>query len=215
MQALAGFAGAAAIYFAARKGAGSFDLWLEQRKAERAMEAGEKILTVVYAMKDAFASIRSPGHFAYELEAAETKLRESMKDFSVQPSGKQARLKTAQVILTRANSHSELWKELSDSLPLARAYFGKDLDENLRNIFKARADVIVAAQMYPDVDSESSAELVERFEAAIWDGWAEARKKPDPIRQRVDEAIALTEKAILPILSNPSRRDEHPVPAKS
>lgn len=78
LQAIAGFASAAAIIYAARKGLNTFAQWRRQRQADRQIAVAERVLTLVYRAKDAFRAIRSPAVFSGELSQAEESLEQTI-----------------------------------------------------------------------------------------------------------------------------------------
>jgi hypothetical protein len=199
MQAWAGFAGAAAVVFAALKGTASFEEWLRQRQMERRLDAGDKTLRAIYQIKDAFVAIRNPMLPSGELGLAESKLRESLKGFDALTSDEQSRYRIGQVGLERILRYGGLWQDLSDCLPLARTCFGSELDEKLRDILKARYRVFTSAQLYSKIDRTQSAALVENIEATIW--WVDGQDEPNPIALQLESAISFAEAGILPFLS--------------
>jgi hypothetical protein len=202
MQAFAGFAGAGAVVYAAARGSNSFDSWLKQRIRERKIAVGERVLTAVYKAKDAFPSIRNAGHFGYELSAAQKKLEESYDNYHLESQGKQQRLKTAQVILDRIARYNEVWTELYECLPIARALFGIPLEEAIREILKQRNKLSVSAQVYPDADPQSDKNFYDRIQADVWDGWADALGRKDEIGTAVLAAVESADAIVLPTLSD-------------
>ncbi|MEZ5971821.1 MAG: hypothetical protein R3C31_08465 [Hyphomonadaceae bacterium] len=201
MQAYAGFAGASAVVYAAARGGSSFDSWLRQKIRERKMAIGERVLTAVYKAKDAFPAIRSALHFGQELAAAEKKLEETYENYNLETNGKKQKLKTAQVIFDRMSSYTDTWKELYECLPIARAMFGAPLEEAIRDILKQRHHLSVSAQMYPDTDPHSDKDFYQSINADIWEGTAQAYKKPDNITTGVASAVERAEAIVLPALS--------------
>lgn len=201
MQAFAGFAGAGAVVYAAARGSNSFDSWLKQRIRERKIAVGERVLTAVYKAKDAFPSIRNAGQFGFELSAAQKKLEETYEGYQLESQGKQKRLQTAQVIYDRIGKYAEVWTELYECLPIARALFSRDLEDALREILKQRNNLGVSAQLYPDADPQADKGFYDRIQADVWEGWAGALGRKDEIGSAASAAVETAEKIVLPSLS--------------
>ena len=108
MQAWAGIAGAGAVFYAAHRGAASFEQWLKQRQTERKIAAAERIMTFVYKAKRTFEAIRNAGSFGYESDAAEKRLKESYPDFEHEEAGKKQRMVAAQIVYDRLNAAKEV-----------------------------------------------------------------------------------------------------------
>jgi len=199
MQAWAGFAGAGAVVWVARLGASSFELWLKQQQTQRKISAGERILTVVYRAKDAIDAMRSPMQIGHEISAAEKRLLQSYEGFDHLSDAQKRKVTTAQVVLDRANAHNEIWAELFACLPLARAFFGKEMDENIRQIWKQRARVLVSSESAVDVPDDH--EFLTQCKDDIWEGWAEAGGRPDRVAKALADAVGVAESRILPVIS--------------
>jgi len=199
MQAWAGFAGAGAVVWAARLGTSSFEHWLKQRQTERKIAAGERILSIVYRLKDAMDAIRSPMQSGHELHAAERKVEKSYEGFSSLGETEKKRIVAAQVILDRVNAQSDLWKELFECLPLARAFYGKAMDENLREVWRQRARVLVASEAA--IETPDDHEFLTQCKDDMWDGWAKAAGRVDRVGDALSRVLAEAEARILPVLS--------------
>lgn len=200
MQAFAGFAAAAAVVYAAHRGSSSFDQWLRQKQTERKIAAGERILTIAYKAKDAFPAIRSPLHSAYELAAAEEKLK-THPEYAQKTKEHQGRLQAAQVIFDRMNSHSTVWQETFECLPVARAFYGPQMEEQLLAILRTRRSLEVSAQMYPS-HGERSDEFSGKLSRDLWAGLSQADDKPDEIANKIGAAVEYCETHILPVITN-------------
>lgn len=205
MQAWAGFAGAGAVIWATYRGGDTFERWLKQSQTERKIAAGEKILTAVYKAKEAFPHIRSALHEAHELSAAEAKLKQNYAGYDTEGASKKQRLQTAQVVWNRLASYSEIWRELYECLPVARTYFGEEVEYAIRKIFKLRRRIEVKAEMYPDL-TDTSDPFFNEAKCDLWEGWAKALKKKDEISTALRAVVERVEKVILPVLSDLGRK---------
>jgi hypothetical protein len=202
-QAVAGLAGAGAVIYAARIGAATFDVWLKQRQTERRIAAAERILSLAYRFQRVFPSVRNPALFQGEMEAAEKLLQEGDPAFLHAPDAKRRLMVSAQVYVSRLHSHCDDWEQLFACLPLARAYFGRELEEALNSFWVQRCAIHGSAQMYAELD-ELDRPLRDQVEGDLWEGWNSGRKVKDPISIAIASAMSVLEARLLPILGTPS-----------
>jgi hypothetical protein len=120
-QALAGPAGAGAVVGAVLVGRSSFGDWLKQRRTERRLEVGERILTFAHKAKAAFLVLRSPGMTDLELQQAEREIAE-VEHLQSQRSD----LLSSLITLGRMRQYENLWKELYECQTLAQIFFGPE-----------------------------------------------------------------------------------------
>jgi hypothetical protein len=193
MQAWAGFAGAGAVVWATYFGLSTF---AKQRQIERRIAAAERIMTFTYKAKRAFPSIRNAGSFGYEHEAAKEKLRASFQGFDALPDWKQKRLSIGQVTLDRLGAAKDLWAELFECLPLARAFFGSSCEEKVHAVWELRARVSTSAQTYGTLDPSGNEKLNSRCEADIWEGWAD--EDSQSVTKGLAEVVTYMESSVLP-----------------
>ncbi len=166
MQAWSGFAAAIAVVWAAKFGVSAF---LTQRQIERKVAAAERIMTFVYKAKRGIAAIRNAGSFSYENDAAEKALREADPNFTNLDKGKRSRMITGQVIYSRVNDAKEVWAELFECLPVARAFFGKECENKIHALWEVRAQIRTSAHMYGTVDPNRNQPNSEKYEADMWE----------------------------------------------
>lgn len=197
MQAWAGFAGAGAVFYAAHRGAASFEQWLRQRQTERKIVAAERIMTFAYKAKRAMQSIRNPGSFGYESDAAEAKLKETVPNFTSLDSGKRHRMVIAQIVYDRLDTAKEVWAELFECLPIARAFFGTTCERQVHAIWEARAQISTAAQMYRAHDPANGSQG--RYEKAFWDILDEG--EPGSVTTLINGSVTYMEANVLPFIS--------------
>jgi hypothetical protein len=163
MQAWAGFAGVGAVLWAAHVGRTTFDDWQRQKRAERRMEAAERLLTLVYRAQRTFAGVRNPGAFWAERKAAEERLLEQQTNFRDMDEEEQERYTTSQVILDRLRANKELWSELFQCLPLAKAFFGAACEQKLDMLWQLHARLLLAANEYAKLDPAGNQALSDRY----------------------------------------------------
>lgn len=195
MQAWAGLAGAVAVVTAAKIGAARFGDWLKEKQTERQMNAAERALDVAYRVRGAFESIRNPGYDpGGEGGAALAKLHSNIPDFDGLEDDRQARLTWAQVILSRISGANAEWTALFEAMPLAKAYFPAGVEQALRDLWKQRAVVWVAAQQYGS--TALPPDVREKLETKMWGVGAE----DDEVVAAVEDAVKRLETVLLPIL---------------
>ena len=195
LQAIAGFASAAAIVYAVRKGLNTFAQWRRQRQADRQIAVAERVLTLVYRAKDAFRAIRSPAVFSGELSQAEEALEQTIPG-TEDPSRRL--VVQAQVVVARIAQHKDLWNELFDCLPLARAFLGVEVEQLVRRVWQERSNVDAAAHGY--AESEGDREFRRKCEATIWEYVGAMRPEGDAVTKSVDEIVQDAERILLPVL---------------
>lgn len=205
MQAWAGFAGAIALVAAAWIGSHTFGSWLRQRQTERQLDAGERILTLVYRAQDVFRTIRSPAQWPDEIDKAEQSLQEGYPNLELEPEEKRRRLRLAQIMLARIADKNEYWKEFWELVPIARVHFGEEFEQTLRTIWVQRARISSAAMTYPNIDPERNLEFYRRCEDDFWDGVGHAGG-PDEIAAALEDLVAQANAVILPTLRPPAAK---------
>lgn len=198
MQAWATFAGAAAVLIAAWIGSARFSEWLRQQQTTRQMDAGERVLTLVYRLKRTFHSVRSSGVSGGELARAEAKLTADYPGYGGLRADHQRRLKTSQVVLTRIAGSEAEWTEFFAVLPIAKAYFGDDVELHLDRLWKQHVAVQVSAEMYgdPNVTRDEARD----YEADFWEGHGGTRKARDKVGAEIASAVSDIEVRLLPLL---------------
>jgi hypothetical protein len=200
MQAWAGFANAAVIAFAAYKGAQTFQSWLKQRQTERRIAVAERILTFAYRAKDTFRSMRSPAIFGGEVTRAKEMLKDE-DEYQNKPEGERKLMETAQVMLSRVGKESALWHELFECLPLARAFFGDEVEGGLRSIWAQHSKIWASIHTYTDADRD----FRRNCEADFWAYAGDLRPQGDVVGKAVDAAVADIERVLLPVITSETR----------
>jgi hypothetical protein len=202
MQAWAGFAGAAAVAFAAKVGSNTYKTWLKQMQTERSLHAAEQVLTVVYKARSAIENVRAAFMPGYELDAAERKLTEGLGDQlkSVSDAQRQ-KLITAQAILLRIARYNETWDELPASMALAFAFLGANVEASLKLLYQQVIIIQAAAETYgKHREIEGNAEdrdFVIGLRRDMWGAWGDDK---DRVGDAVAKAVADIEAVVRPIL---------------
>jgi hypothetical protein len=199
MQAWAGFAGAAAIVIAAWIGSRTFETWLLQRQTERQLEAGERILTVIYRAQDIFRTIRSPAQWPNEIDEATETLRKNAPSFDGEDTPKKHRLQLSQIMMNRIAAQNDYWKEFWELVPVSRVHFGEEFEKSFRIIWAMRARITSSAMTYYNIQPERSIDLYRQCESDFWDGVGHASGK-DEIAAALEGLAATANQVILPKL---------------
>jgi hypothetical protein len=200
--------GALAVFYAAHKGADTFQQWRRQKSEERRIELAEQVLTLSYKLRRAIEGIRSPAMFEPESSTVYDELTKNGVINDNTPVGHKGILATAQATLSRTNSNKQLWDSLLDTMPSAKAVFGDEIETALNQIWTQRGRIIVAAQRYArtihdrhaptDEALEQQLKRNERVEAIIWAGAGE--NGDDEIASKIDASIEALEKTLLPVI---------------
>lgn len=158
------------------------------------MEAAEKLLTLVYRAQRTFAGIRNAGAFWAERNAAEKRLTEGHADFLHMDDEKKERFRTAQVILDRLHANKDLWSELFQCLPLAKALFGSECEQQLDSLWGLHTKLLLAANQYAKVDPAANAALSERY----FDDLVGTFDDQDRFERELLGTVLLLEQTLLP-----------------
>lgn len=201
-------AAAGAVIFAAKVGRSTFNDWKRQKNEGRRIDLAEQLLALAYKLKRAFAGIRSPGMLGWEIGEMEKKLTESGMIDAQTPHHIKSGLSTAQATLSRADHPKALFDELLDTMPVAKAIFGEDMEDALNTFFVQRAKIITAAQRYADLirrdeprDERKLDALMERrekTETIFWEGGN--AEGVDEVADVIAGAIRTMEARLLPII---------------
>lgn len=200
--------GSGAVIYAARVGRSTFHDWKRQKNEGRRIDLAEQILALAYKLKRAFQGIRSPGMLGWEATETIKKLTEAGMIDESTAGHIRSGLATAQATLLRADHHKPLFDELLDTMPVAKAIFGEEIEKALNTFWVQRAKVMTAAQVYADIirrneprDERRLDDLMERrdrTEAIFWEGGG--RDGVDVVADAIDAATVTLEAKLFPIL---------------
>lgn len=199
MQAWAGFAQAGVLAFAAWKAADTFKSWRRQKIEERRIDAAERLLTLAYKLKRAFSIIRSPITDQRAKEDATIALMGAGIDLESLESEKRTRVIESQVVLDRINSFAEEWNDVAILSPTATAFFGDDMDALLKEFWRQKTAVQVAAENYPD-DPGDDPQFSRDISTTIWEDRQRIAHDGDKVGMKLANTIAKMEKMLLPII---------------
>lgn len=192
-------AGALAVIYAARTGANTFAAWKRQKVEERRMDAAERIMTLAYRMRPAFATARSRGILGGETKAAQDTLDANWPDWRQKGIEEQRRITTAQTVLNRLHAYREDWEQIWVLKPIALAHFGKDIEDALHSFWTAYVEVEVSASEMAEDTGHDRAFTVELRRAVFGqDG--------DQVNETIERAVSLLERELLPVI----RMHQHP-----
>jgi hypothetical protein len=148
MQAWAAFASAGAIIYAAHKGSATLRAWKRQKLEERRMDAAERVLIVAYRVRGALIDVRRPGIGAIEDIQAEQTLRAS-KFWEGLNSAQKERHRASEVTTRRLAAYKSTWEAILEIAPIARAYFGDAVSNDLDRLWDQYLRVMIAAGATP------------------------------------------------------------------
>jgi hypothetical protein len=199
MQAWAGFAQAGAVFIAAAIATNTYKSWRKQKLEERRIEAAERVLTLAYRVKDAFTVIRSPVRSSAATDEAIFNLINSGLNLEEISKEKREKIVESQVILDRINRYVDLWQEFSATLPVGSALLGEETDAALRNLWRQKTVICVAAEQYPDddgLDPKFSSEI----SYAIWESKKPETRPNDKVAAQISDSVQRLEDLLLPVI---------------
>jgi hypothetical protein len=168
LQGWGSLIGAGAVIYAAKKGAVTFDSWKRQKVAERKRDQAEEVLAATYQARRALRSVRSPGMWGHEYSRAEEQLKESDHQWAGESEAKQKRLVTFQAYLNRLKHTQPQQQRLEDTLPMARALFGAELEQAIKSLLHQFWIVQVDVESYVDDDGQD-AEFTRNIRYTMYD----------------------------------------------
>lgn len=197
MQGWAGVAGAAAVFYAAHKAADTFQSYRRQKHEERRMDAAEAILTLAFKLRRIISSIRSPMTGGGELYEADKVLAEA-DWYKTMNENEKRRAQVGQAALQRISKHQADWDRIFEIMPVARALFGQEAENQLQRIWRQITAVSVAAQMYRD-DRGIDQEFSEKLRRDLWEIGGDFAAR-DEVGREATEAVNALENLLLPVI---------------
>jgi hypothetical protein len=198
LQGLGTIAGVAAVVWAAKKGADTFEAWKRQRLAERRLDQAERILTGTYKARRALNYVRGVMMLGPEVHAAEEQMKEK-EGWAAQTRGRQSRLITAQAIYNRINRAKDERDELDQCLPMARALFSEELEKAIESLNHQFWIVQIDVEAYVEDERGTDAEftkMIRRGKYAVDPPEGEINEVTDAI----ETAVTAIERICLPVL---------------
>ena len=210
LQGFATLVGSAAVLVAAKWGADTFGSWRRQKVMERHIEQAERILTATYKARRAFKYVRRPMTLAYELTAAEEKLKENADAWRDQPDDRRKRLVSAQAFLNRLNAVRQEQEDLTNCLPMARALFGEHVEKAVESLNHQFWIIQVDAESYVD-DDGSDQGFTRKIRRGMYDIKL-GENEVNEVTNAIETAVETIENACLPTLrfdETPTQRIDH------
>ena len=185
--------GAVTALVAAILAKNTVESWKQQKVAERKFEHAERTLVATYNAREALAHVRSPLIHAHELHSARQEL-EASPEWTTVDDAKQDRMITAQAMVNRMAHTQAAFTELAACIPFAKAMFGNDLEEALRELHRQRWIVRTYIDAY--VDGGDGDWMVE-VRSELWNSMDAPKGK---VSDAVAQAMAVIEGTCLAAL---------------
>ncbi len=201
MQAWAGFAQAGAVIYVATKGVDAFRLWRRQKIGERKLDTAENILDVAYRARLAFSHIRNPMMQGGALEVARKSLVADDPEWMARvPERLRQQAIYGRAVFDRIQLEAASLAQLIALMPKARAYFGAEVEKQLKILWRQRAAVWAAAEAYTR-DTGSDPAFSELIRRNLWEGYVTGTGSVNEIDVAIADACGRLESVLGPILS--------------
>jgi len=189
---------AAAIAWAAHKAANTFDDWKQRRATEREEEHAQRCLVAAYQVAEAFQAVRSALLHGFELDRARVRLSGDPR-WKELTEKQRSRHVNGQVYFDRLAHFSERFDRLAECGPLARALFGKEVEEALGELGRQHWILTVEVEAYiHDVEAPSAdPEFAQRVLRNLNDWKCEGDGQ---ISAAIRESLKVIEAKLLPVL---------------
>ena len=212
LQGIGTVIGALAVIGAAIIGSRTFDNWKRQKLAERHIEQAERILTATYKVRRDLAMVRSPMMWAHETDAAEEQLKASGEWEKVWGGDdERKRFATAQAYYNRLNSTQDDQRALEECQPMARAFFGEELEKAIEKLNHQFWTVKVFVDANHRDKTGADAEFRKKIESSIWTGWPS--EEENEIDQIIAAQVKLIEDICVPVLRMENVKAKRPAVA--
>ena len=210
LQGIGTVIGALAVIGAAIIGSRTFDNWKRQKLAERHIEQAERILTATYKVRRDLAIVRSPMMWAHETDAAEEQLKASGEWEKVWGGDdERKRFATARAYYNRLNSTQDDQRALEECQPMARAFFGEELEKAIEKLNHQFWTVKVYVDANHRDKTGANAEFRKKIESSICTGWPS--NEENEVDQIIAEQVKLIEDICVPVLRMENVKAKRPV----
>jgi hypothetical protein len=189
-------AGSITVLVTARLARSTFNDWKKQKLAERHMDHAEAILAATYQVRANYRSVRMAWMPNSELEQAAAEL-ERTGELAGLTKDKRDKLVQVHAIILRINKTVPAREALENIYPIAKAYWGDDLEIKLRELSNCSTDLYIAASRLAHQTDQTPTEDVERVHKTLY---ATGNDDGDEFAQRVNALIADIEAVCLPAL---------------
>lgn len=190
--------GALAVIGAAIIGSRTFDNWKRQKLAERHIEQAERVLTATYRVRRGLSRVRSPAMWGHETDAAEEQLKASGDWEKTFPESERKGLATAQAYYNRLNATRDDQRAHEECQPMARAFFGEELEKALEKLNQQFWTVKVYLDANHNDKAGTDANFRRKIESAIWEGYPNAEE--NEVDQTIAAQVKLIENTLAPVL---------------
>ncbi len=188
--------GAIAIIVAALVGQRAVADFRRQKQIEREIEHAERALAVAYQLEMALSAIRSPMTSGGEESESRSEL-EKTDWFAGTMEEIQKRIVHSNIFFQRIRRFSAQFDEALAVLPFVKAYFGPEAGKALSDLISTRHSVRVYADAYGD-NPGTDLEFQKTIQSYIYEGFA--HNGVDPIKNVVDESIAILDRVLIPVI---------------
>jgi hypothetical protein len=190
--------GGLAVIGAAFIGSHTFKNWKRQKLAERHIEQAERILTVTYKARRGLSRVRSGVMWGHEIGAAEEQLKASGEWDKAVSDGERKSLSTAQAYYNRLNATRDDQLALEECQPMARAFFGEELEKALEKLNHQFWTVKVYVDANHNDKSGADADFRRKIESTIWEGYPSAEE--NKVDQTIAAQVKYIEDTLVPVL---------------
>jgi hypothetical protein len=198
LQGIGTLVGALAVIAAAVIGSQTFNNWKRQKLAERHIEQAERILTATYKVRRGLSYVRSPAMWGHETDAAEEQLKASGEWEKVFSEGERKSLATAQAYYNRLNTTRDDQRALEECQPMARAFFGEELEKALEKLNHQFWTVKVYVDANHRDKTGADAAFRKKIESTIWEGYPSTEE--NEVDQTISAQVTLIEEICVPVL---------------
>lgn len=197
LQGIGTLLGAIAVLIAAKLGASTFQSWKREKLTERHIDQAERILTATYKARRQLRYVRSPMMWAYELKAAEDKVKED-SDWALEDNNRKRRIILAQGYFNRLDAVRDEREELDRCLPMARALFGNDLEKSIETLNRQFHIVQIDVESYID-DDGVDANFTRKIRRGMYDIEPQDGVENE-VTKAAEDAVTEIERICLPVL---------------
>ncbi|NOJ40328.1 hypothetical protein [Bradyrhizobium australiense] len=178
--------------------------WYERELHDyrRSVEFAEELLASFYKLKDTIREIRGPFSFGDEGSARNRKEYETEAE---------ARSRDGYYVpIARIHQHKDFLSEVTSKKYRAQAIFRSDI----RRAFELMVEVLNAIQIASNMlvqnvgQDRNDHDLWQKLERQIWD--VSKPDEPDELSQKVEQAIAIVERAVRPTLERTDKAGAKP-----
>ena len=166
----------------------TFGRWKREKIDELRMTIALEALSIAYETQFVFDGIRNPGSFGNEYADMKRGENESLEQYEAS--------KTGYPTLKRVDDNKDFFQRVFKLQPRFMAVFGPQTEVIFKELYQARANVVVSAQAISRYDdgpfTEAKAKRRTRYEGDIWSGAADSYSheelpEGDRVQKRLDE----------------------------